>query len=86
MDAQFASATVTVRKSGKGQNKFLIFKFGEVSVISYEPDVKSETPEESLIFKFMTIGCNTTRNSRTARSTPRCARPTGISTGPTTKR
>ena len=54
-DAQFSSATITVRKSGKGQNKFLILKFGEVSVISYSLDVKSETPEEKVVFKFMSI-------------------------------
>jgi len=55
LNHQFTSATITVRKSGGGQVKFLILKFGEASVISYSLDVKSEMPEESLTFKFMAI-------------------------------
>ncbi|MCA1686704.1 MAG: type VI secretion system tube protein Hcp [Planctomycetia bacterium] len=55
LDSQYASATVTVRKSGGGQLKFLILKFGDVSVISYSLDVKSETPEETMVFKFMAV-------------------------------
>ncbi len=52
---KFASAKVTVRKSGGKQFKFLVFTFEEVSVINYSLDVKSEYPEESMTFKFEKI-------------------------------
>jgi type VI protein secretion system component Hcp len=49
---KFASAKITVRKSGGKQYKFLILTFEDVSVINYNLDVKSEYPEESMTFKF----------------------------------
>jgi type VI protein secretion system component Hcp len=49
---KYASAKVTVRKSGGAQHKFLILTFEDVSVINYNLDVKSEYPEESMTFKF----------------------------------
>jgi len=55
LNHQFTSATITVRKSGGGQVKFLILKFTGVSVINYSLDVKSETPEETMFFKFEEI-------------------------------
>ncbi len=51
----FTKAKVSVRKAGAGQLTFLELIFGGVSVISYGIDVKSETPEESVVFKFETI-------------------------------
>jgi type VI protein secretion system component Hcp len=55
---KFASARITVRKSGGGQLRFLMLTFEDVSVVSYSLDVKSESPEESMTFKFDKVVMN----------------------------
>lgn len=55
---KYASAKITMRKGGGNQFKFLILTFEDVSVISYDLDVKSEAPEESMKFKFESITMN----------------------------
>ncbi len=52
---KYASATFTMRKGGGSQVQFLILTFEDVSVISYDLEVKGEVPEESLTFKFEAI-------------------------------
>lgn len=52
---KYTTARISVRKGGAGQLVYLVLEFTEVSVISYSLDIKSETPEETMVFKFEEI-------------------------------
>jgi type VI secretion system secreted protein Hcp len=49
------SATLTVRKAGKEQQEFLIFKFTSVLVSSYQLSGSTELPTESLSLNYAKI-------------------------------
>jgi type VI secretion system secreted protein Hcp len=53
----FKSATLTVRKSGKGQQEFLVYRFSDVLVSSYQTggSAGSDSPNDSAALNFAKI-------------------------------
>jgi type VI secretion system secreted protein Hcp len=68
----FKSATLTVRKSGKDQQEFLVYKFTDVRVSSYQTggSTGSDSPQDSTALNFARIEVEYRPQSATGKPEP----------------